>query len=201
MNSSSEPTWAPALDLTPVGVTRLDPSRIEEAVAAGHAEGYREGFAQGHLAGLEAGRAAVDAEAEALRGETAALLASLSTVAERLARSEVATAEELADRAAEVAIRLAAAILGRELADETIAATDAVRRVVASLDRREQVRIQVHPDDLVLLEAAGVPDNVTLDANPGLRRGDAVGRTDDRTVDARLDGALARAAAALEGKQ
>ncbi len=187
--------WSPELDLTPGGLSRFDPARVTQAIE----DGYRTGFD----AGSAEARAQAQQELDALVGEIGerarTLLESLAAAGRRLEAAEVATAGAYADAVAEAAVAVAQAILGRELADPTQAALAAVQRTLGAVDRTRAVRIQVHPDDLELLGDVELPDGVSLDANPGLRPGDAVGSTDDRTVDARIATALDRARAALSG--
>lgn len=194
-SSSSAAAWAPQLDLTPSGLARLDPARVEQAVA----DGYRAGHEAGRAEALAAGEAAVAAELERIGAEAGTALAALVGVGSHLGRREEETASAFAAAVADAAVRIAAAVLGRELADETVAATSAVHRALAALGRRPGTVVRLHPDDVALLERAELPDGVRIEPDPSLRRGDAVGQTDDRTVDARIATALERALAALAG--
>ncbi len=193
--TASTASWAPPLDLTPVGLRAYDPARVQAAVEEGYDAGFQAGRAEA-LARAAEDRVAWQAEFAA---ETQALLQAIAATGDRLARGESATAEAYAAAAAPAAVAIAASILGRELADETVAAVAAVERVLATVDRRDTVHVTLHPDDVEALAAHDLPPNVHLEGNPGLRRGDATARTDDRTVDARIETALARACAALEG--
>lgn len=197
MSSStrSAATWAPDLDLSPTGLSRFDPARVQRAID----DGYRDGYAAGRAEAHEAGRREVAEHVEAIRDEAAAVLASVAATGERLARHEETTARAFAEAVAGAATRIAEAILARELTDETVAATAAVERALGALGRRTGIVLQLHPDDLALLDTEHLPDDLRLEPNPGLDRGDAVGHTADRTVDARLAAALDRARAALSG--
>lgn len=200
MSSSSEAAmstaaWAPSLDLTPKGLSRFDPDRVRQAIR----DGYEAGLRAGQAEAVAAGREARAAELELVRSEAARLLASLEQATEQLARQEGATAQAFADRVADVGVRIAAAIVQHELADESAAAVAACQRALTALGRRDGARLQLHPDDIVLLEGADLPEHVELEPNPALQRGDALAQTDDRTVDARIDGALDRALSALRG--
>ena len=191
---AADRAWAPALDLTTRGQSAFDPARIQEAVD----EGYAAGFDAGQAAATTAARAEIDALIARVGTEASALLASLGAAGDRLARTEAQTAAAYAAAVSHAAVGIAEAIVGRALSEPTVAAMAAVERVLATVDRRHDVRVQLHPEDIALLEAAELPDHVTLEANPGLRRGDAVAQTDDRTVDARVSTALDRARLVLE---
>jgi len=194
-SSSSAAAWAPKLDLTANGLGRFDPARVEQAVA----DGYRAGYEAGRAEAREAGEAAIADELGRIRAEATTTLAALARTEERLGRIEQESAAAFAGAVADAAVQVAAAVLGRELADETVAATSAVERVLGALGRRPGTVVRLHPDDVALLDQAHLPDGVRLEADPGLARGDAVGQTDDRTVDARISAALGRALAALAG--
>ena len=199
MSSSSDAavtgTWAPALDLTADGMSRFDPARVQQAID----DGYRAGFEAGHADGVASGRRQLDADRDELRQAAGALLASLEAAVERLARAEERASASFAARVADVAVQLSGAIVQRELADETVAAVAACERALAALGRHDHIRLRLHPDDIALLAGADLPAHVELQPDPAVRRGDALGHTDDRSVDACIDTALERALLALEG--
>lgn len=141
----------------------------------------------------------MDAMLEEFREAATRLLSQIAEVGEGLARAEATTAATYETTVVDAAVQLAGAIVGRELADPTVAAVNALARIVDGIDRRDHVWVQLHPEDIELLEGVDLPDNVTIEPNRGLRRGDAAGRTDDRTVDARIATALDRVRLALEG--
>lgn len=186
-------TWAPGLDLTPTGLAHFDPARVDRAIE----DGYRDGFDAGHAEGVAAGQNAVAAELARIRAEAAALLGALAATDDRLAEHEEATAQAFAGAVTGAAFRIAAAAIGRELSDETVAAGAAVERALGALGRRNGAVVRLHPDDLALVDESRLPEGVHLEPDPGLDRGDAVAHTDDRTVDARLGAALERALAAI----
>lgn len=189
--SSSTSAWSPALDLRPEGLSRFDPERIAEAIERGYQEGLERGRADHD--------ARVDAEMARFRSHAEQLFANVQQTTARLDRHEATTTAAFGASVASAAVALAEAILRRELCDETTAAVAAFERALSGLGRRPGARIQMHPDDIELLDGAAIPGDLTLEPNPGLDRGDAVAQTDDRTVDARLSSALERAFAVLDG--
>ncbi len=199
MSSSSDAAvtdaWSPSLDLTTDGMSRWDPARVQQAID----DGYRAGFESGHADGVASGRRQLEADRDELRRAAGALLASFEAAADRLALAEERASASFAASVAGVAVRLAGAIVQRELSDETIAAVAACERALAALGRHDHIRLRLHPDDIALLDGADLPAHVELQPDPAVRRGDALGHTDDRSVDACIDSALERALLALEG--
>lgn len=193
--SSSSDTWAPGLDLTPAGLSQFDPARVQRAVD----DGYEAGLEAGRAEALAAGRERVTAELDEVRARATALLDSLARCGVQLAEHEHATAQIFAANVAHAAVEVARAVLGRELSDEVVAATAAVDRALSALGRRPGTVVQLHPDDIALLDPAELAEGLRLEPDAGLQRGDAVAHTDDRTVDARIATALERALAVLDG--
>jgi len=116
-------------------------------------------------------------------------------------RAEDAAAHAFAAQVAEAAVAVAGAIVGRELGDETVAATAAAQRALAALGRERGAVLRLHPADVALLGTGDLPGDVRLVPDPTLARGDALAETDDRTVDARIGTALGRALAVLAGTE
>jgi flagellar assembly protein FliH len=201
MSSSSSPArigaWTPALDLTPAGLSRFDPARVQQAID----DGYAAGFDAGRAEALARAQAALDAEVATARAQVQALVASVGRAVDAVHAAEAEAAGAVARHAAEVAVALAEAILGRELAEPSVAAVAAAERALAALDRRAAVVLRLHPDDIELVDAGALPAEVRVVADAGLARGDAVAETDDRTVDARVGAALQRALAVLSGAE
>ena len=112
----------------------------ERARAAGTAQGYAAGWAEGRRRAQEeaeraaAERAAVEQEAAArLRADQQALVATLS---DAVAQCQAALAERqelLAAEAVELGLRIAEAVVGRELAAMDDAGAEALRRALAEV--------------------------------------------------------------------
>ncbi|AEE44813.1 FliH/SctL family protein [Cellulomonas fimi] len=184
------------------------------AYDAGRAEGFAAGYAAGareaaRVAQEEAARARAAQEARRAAAQDALdrALAVLATAAAAAAARTVPVVHDVEARLHEAALDLATAVLGVELADHGLGARAALARVLAHVDGTEPVTVRLHPADLAALPAAAdatgvaptVPDGVTLVADPTLAPGDAVADLPDGFLDARLDGAVARARAALRG--
>jgi flagellar assembly protein FliH len=182
------------LDLAEGGLARLDPARIDAAVAEGQERGYREGY--------EAGAARGRAEAAAEWGSrlAAVVTAGDAAIAESLSGLR-AVADATAQRVARVAFELAEAIVGRELALSTSPGRDAIVRALAVAPEEVELQLHLHPDDAAALGAGDLPAGrpITIVADPTIGVGDCVARAGATTVDARVRPALERVRAVLEG--
>jgi flagellar assembly protein FliH len=95
------------------------------------------------------------------------------------------------------AVELAAALIGRELADDELSARAIAARVAAADEERVVTRVRVHPAEVsdVALMLTGRALEVVGDA--GLARGDAIAELPQGFLDARITTALARVRRAL----
>ncbi len=175
-------------------------SVAEAARAAGHAQGYAAGWAEGRrrvaLASQDAASSAAATLAEdrrELATRQAGLLEALAAAAEQVRGSVAARHDELAEGALHLALQIAEAVVGHELAVAAAPGRDALARALRAVERPGEVVVRLHPEDLAELDgAAPAGRSVTLVPDAGLRRGDAVAETEDGLVDATVDGALAR---------
>ncbi|HET7486343.1 MAG TPA: FliH/SctL family protein [Acidimicrobiales bacterium] len=187
-----------ALPDIPVPVAAVPRDTEADRAAALEAE-LRAGFQAGYEEGLRAAHDEMAAQHAALAARAAALLRSLGAAAAALEARTLAELGSVEDAIVAGAIELAEAVLGRELAGDR-AAADAVARALALAPRNVEVTVYVHPGDLAVLDASGVPANVTLAADAGLAPGGCTAEVGDCTIDARIPEALdrARAAAGIE---
>jgi flagellar assembly protein FliH len=165
--------------------------------AEGHAEGYRAGMAAAaqSLAQAEAEARARDADRE--RTVAATLAALRDAGAELSARTHELTAAA-EERILAGAVELAEVILAAELAAPGDSATAALRRALAPVDAREASRVRLNPQDLEVIAQTGfLPEDVELEPDATLSRGDAVVVLEDGVVDARVAAALERARRAV----
>ncbi len=182
-------------------VTEVTLAALAESTRdAARAQGYAAGWAQGRRAYLEAAEAA-EAErgvrqaadrARAAAERDAATAALGRAVAGSQARVEQAWAE-LADQAVTLAVRIAEAILAREVATSPDAGADALRRALTEVPALVPVTVRMHPADRAALDLdvlEGRPVGFVDD--PALARGDAVVETEHGVVDATVAAALER---------
>lgn len=181
------------LDLAPQGLARLDPARVDAAVAEGREAGYRAGFAAGEAAGR--------AEAAARWGDelAAVVRAGDDAVTEALAGLR-AVADATAQRITRVAFELAEAIVGRELALATAPGRDAVARALSVAPEDVELVLHLHPGDAAALGPDGLPAGraVRVVPDPAVEPGGCVARAGWTSVDATLGTALERVRAVLE---
>lgn len=179
------PELAPPPPPPPPEPMRHMPS-VEEVQAieeAAHAEGY----ARGHAEGIAAGQAEVRRIAAQMEG-------ILDAFTRPLARLDGEVGEALAD----LAVRVAGALLHRSYAADPALLEALVREALelAGSDHR-QVELRLHPDDLAMLTPQLLSlDGVRLSGDASLARGDLRLHADsvriDGSLSARLNAALQR---------
>lgn len=163
----------------------------------GFEEGRRAGFQQGVFEGRARGEQ--DARAEA--AERFALLfdeVERALVAVRH-RAEV-DRQVLADEVADLALRVAEAVVGRAVEVGEVDGRDALARAIAAVPEGGPMVARLHPTDLAELSADDVETagrELQLVADPTLRPGDCILDAGAARVDATLAGALERVRAVL----
>ncbi|MFC0713849.1 FliH/SctL family protein [Cellulomonas biazotea] len=189
----------------------LDRGASDAARAEGFATGYAAGAREAaRVAQEEATRVRLAQEERRVAAQVALdrALDVLRAAGAAAAARTVPVATEVEHRLHAAALDLATAVLGVELSDHERGARAALARVLAHVDGTEPVTVRLHPADLAALTAAAdatgatlpdVPEGVTLVADATLAPGDARADLPDGFLDARVDAALARARAALDG--
>lgn len=171
---------------------------VQDERAAGYAAGYAEG--------LERGRAeAEDEAAERRRAAEASLGHAYWALLQATARAQAAwdrSQQELESLAIELAMAIAEAVVGRELASVDSLGADALRRALAEGRPRARAIVRLNPDDLAELPASvrKEAEGLELVGDTELAQGDCVVETAEVTIDARIAAQLARAAAVLRGE-
>lgn len=169
---------APGLDVAPGPVAASPaPPSVEELQAleqAAHAEGY----ARGHAEGLAAGQ-----------GEVRRMVAQIEGILDGFTRPLARLDGEVADALADLAVRIAGALLGRAyLVDPTLLA-DLVREALDAVGSgSREMELRLHADDFGVLapHLAGL-DGVRLTIDNALGRGEL--RLHSESV--RIDGTIA----------
>jgi flagellar assembly protein FliH len=172
----------------------------EQVLRAARAQGYAAGWAEGRRRAAEQ---VEDDRVERLRlaeqdrldtqvardKALVALARATDDFHEQLATSD----DELTTHAVTLALEIAEAVVGRELAISADPGADAVRRALRKVSPTATVTVHLHPDDRAALDLTVLGDRrVSLVDDPGLARGDAVLKTDTGIVDATIGAALAR---------
>lgn len=172
----------------------------ERSQQAARAQGYATGWAEGRrlaLARAEAEVAEVRRQAcdDRARREAAhrQALGALDAAVGELRDRTAEVVDALAAEAVEVALELTRAILGREVATAADPGAEALRRAMTSVEPHVAATVRLHPDDHAALDPAALEGRaVTVVADQGLSRGDAVAETEDSLVDATIAAALER---------
>ncbi|MGH3444636.1 MAG: FliH/SctL family protein [Nocardioidaceae bacterium] len=212
--SSERPGRIELPDLRSGHWTRLGDARVlgdsatEAAVAglaarvraAARAQGYAAGWAEGTsratvaVAAADEERAAL-AEQERLRvaGDQRSALTALTHALDECDAATRVTYDDIAGRAVELGLRIAEAVLGRELAVATDPGADALHRALTGLGPQAAVTVRMHPDDRARLDAGVLEGReATFVDDTALQRGDAVVETETQVVDATVAAALER---------
>jgi flagellar assembly protein FliH len=175
----------------------------EQARTRGHAAGYAEG--------LRMAATRMNDQALRLDAEHAATVLHAEAKADRIVELLAAAVRALDERALPLirdvehaivasAVDLAGAVIGAELGDRESAARLALRRALDHEHAPEAHTVRMHPDDLALIGAdIAARTGVSFTADPQLARGDAMTEFAEGFLDARIDTALRRAIAALDG--
>jgi flagellar assembly protein FliH len=172
----------------------------ERSHQAARAQGFAAGWAEGQRASLTRSSAAAEQQLLELQEGTRRAVARQESAASALAEAarrcdETARAlqTELTDRAVDLALEIAAAVLGREVTLAVDPGADAVRRAVAGVPVDVPLVVRLNPEDLAALDQAVLAGRpATLVADPRVSRGDAVVETENGWVDADIAGSLAR---------
>jgi len=167
---------------------------------AGRAQGFAAGWVDGRRGSLARTAASHEAQVHAFDEQSRSILAgqrsaaaALELAADRVEASVRQLNEDLAAQAVELALQIAEAVLGRELATVDDPAADALRRALARVPDDVKVTVRLHPADRADLDPSVLGGrSVTIEADPSLARGDAVVETDSGLVDAGVGAALAR---------
>lgn len=171
---------------------------IEQAAhAEGHQRGLEDGRSEGHAEGLLSGHAEGLAAGQAQVGQ---LCAQIEGILDSFSRPLARLEDEVVLSLGALAVRIAGALVSRAYqADPTLLAT-LVEQALATVSASQRpLQVRLHPDDLDSIAALlTLPADCSLQADPGLARGDL--RLHAESV--RIDGSLqARLQAALSAVQ
>jgi flagellar assembly protein FliH len=179
---------APAAPAAPPAPTAADwQARIHAARQAGYQEGYRDG-----LVALEGFK---ESFAQQATSQVGALLEAFDTQLQALD-------EQVAQALAASAVQLARQVLRSELQSQPeLVARVAAEAVSAVMLSARQITVQVHPQDLPLVQEGAAEAlalrGARLVASHSIARGGVLVHSDVGSIDARIAGRWAQAAAAL----
>lgn len=180
------------------GVSAVGPwaAELEEAREAARRAGFEQGHREGTTLGLQQGRQQMQ---EQMDRRLAELAETLDHVLDRIDERNQQVCEDIAKQVTELSLEIAEAVLGHEV---TTAADPGAEAIVRCLDLAPQlgdVTARLHPADLAQLgDVQALADReLSVTADPGLQRGDAIITVADATIDGRLSESLKRVAEAL----
>lgn len=183
---------------------------VEAARADARAVGYAQGWSQGqreaaemHATALAEARAAQQRYEELRAQRLDSAIQALQVAAAGLAGTVVELTDQISDKILAAAVELATALLGQQLADPQVSAGAALNRVLAIAPDNEPVTVWLSPQDhqtvteagpeaLIARYGAAAAARITVESDPALAVGDAVGRSAVTGVDARLSDAISR---------
>lgn len=163
--------------------------RIESARAAGYDQGY-----QAALADAAAG------EAGQRQAHLADMAASLCRAAEAVAAQRAQVVSVAEGEIVALAVELAAALVGHELANGGARGAEALRRTLRLVPVDADLIVRLHPDDLVTADdlQSLVPDrNIRVHPDPEVEAGGCVVDAGPCHIDSQIGPALDRARALL----
>ena len=184
-----------------VGEPQVDlQAETEQARARGYADGYAEGVRRARAEAANRADLAERRERELTetylhqRGAALrALAAARDALDDRIRNVRATDAEQLE----QLAVELAATILGAELSDPARAAAHAVRRAVAEIPAERWTRVLLSEQDAPIVEAdadlQGLIAGIEVVASSAVDPGGAIVEVEDGAVDTRIGNALRRA--------
>lgn len=184
-------------DAIPGGRRRDSDERREEERRA-----MAEAQARGHAAGLAAAQREINEKLATLEAQRRTLTAALDALSRPLAQLDDALHEQIAL----LAMRIARAVVRRELRIDPSQVIGIVRDTVALLPAATRApRVLLHPEDAALLRERVLPSSPeaawSIIEDPALARGDCRVLTEHAQVDARIETRLNEALIALLGEE
>jgi flagellar assembly protein FliH len=196
---------------------RLTDPHLQEVVATARRQAVEQGVAEGHRTGYAAGMAVAVAEAHVAAEQAAQVAAAnearrdaqlreaivlLSTAAEAFRQREVTALAEIEGVVTDLALRIARAVLDRELVVSDTPGREAVTRALALAPPDCPATVRLHPDDAACLgelETLALGRHLVLVTDPTIEPGGCVVDAAGRQVDAQVGSALKRVADVLQG--
>ncbi len=138
-----------------------------EGLAQGQEEGYRKGFESGYAEGREKGYSeGHKAERERIEAEAAPMASLLRALAEEIGLRRRSLLAEAREELLPLAIEIARKLVKKELRECPEVVLLNVRKAIDLAFRRTSLNVQVHPEDLTLVEKY-VPDILSAFAGAG----------------------------------
>ena len=172
----------------------------EAAAAQIRAEASRVGYEDGFTAGQTAGHQAATAQTAETMARLESAIAAVTAATEGLATRQASAIADVEQHIATLAVSIAEAILGRELAAADAPARDALVHALRLAPKRVDVIAHVNPvDEATLGDVAGLAADrsITVVADPSIEPGGCVVQAGPCSIDAQITPALQRVREAL----
>ena len=176
----------------------VDPELVESAIRDGRGSGYEAGYNAGYAEGLTEARSRTQELAQRLIG----LVPQFGAAATALYEREATARHDIEDQVVAVAFEIAQVLVGHELHQCEQRGRDALARALAFAPEQGHVVARLYPDDLSTLgdaEHLAPGRSLSLVPDPSLRPGDCIVDVNGCHIDARLDTAIERVHAVLDG--
>ena len=172
--------------LNPVGPWAQEAQKIQDSART---EGFELGRQEGHAIGRREGREQSIAQ---LRAMVESVLTQIDERSEQLCH-------RMATDAVDLALEIAAAIIGRELATADDPGADAIARCLEVAPTSGDLVARINPEDAVCLgDVLAVADRrLKVIPDERLESGSAIVTIDETTIDARVSTAMERVAEVL----
>lgn len=169
---------------------------LEQEREAAREAGFEQGRNEGMTLGLQEGREQMQQQMDQ---RLADLAATLDNVLAEIDERSHELCQGLASQVSELALEIAEAVLGHEVAAATDPGAEAIARCLEMAPVSGDVVAQLHPADLAQLGEVTAMANrkLSITADPTLKRGDAIVTVEDATIDGRLSESLRRVGEAL----
>ncbi|MGA3214612.1 MAG: FliH/SctL family protein [Acidimicrobiales bacterium] len=159
----------------------------------------RDGWAAGYAAGLATARAEVETAARSARSAQDYALRALEAAVDQGRGVLETERDRLQHAAAELAFKIAEAVLTRELQLSSSPGLEAVRRALAESPESGGAVVRLNPADAEAIVAESqLPDGLSIVADPTIGVGGCVLEVGAALVDARIEAALARVRKVLD---
>lgn len=172
---------------------------LNEEYETARQAGFEQGRNEGRAIAVKQMEGQFQLETERHEADLAEVSKALVTLLADLEAKADELEHRLASETVDLALEIAEAVLGHEVAASADPGADALARCLELAPSSGDLVARLHPEDAAQLgEVDGLNDRgVTIHPDPSLARGDAVVMIDDATIDARMSESLRRVGEAL----
>lgn len=180
----------------------VTPEMLESALESGYREGWDRGYSDAFNEAENAHALERAERQQQQQAQLASVLNALETAIDGFKNRQAIELNSLQDATVDVALKLAAALLGRELELAQSPGRDALARAMRLAPVGESLVVRLNPSDV---ETLGSVDDLLVGrefkmlADPSIESGDCLLDAKDCQIDARIEPAIERVRMALLG--